>query len=48
MGLVPIPDETPAQVANHFSVAMRDALEVGLTSIHDAGGEDQYVSFFKE
>jgi len=48
MGLVPIPDETPAQVANYFKVAMHDALEVGLTSIHDAGGEDQYIDFFKE
>lgn len=48
MGLVPIPDETPAQVANHFRVAMHDALEVGLTCIHDAGGEDQYIGFFKE
>ena len=48
VGLVPIPDETPAQVADYFKVAMHDALEVGLTSIHDAGGEDQYIGFFKE
>jgi len=48
MGLVPVPELTPAQVANYFNTAMRDALEVGLTSIHDAGGEDRYISFFKE
>jgi len=48
MGLVPIPEETPAQVADYFKVVMHDALEVGLTSIHDAGGEDQYIGFFKE
>jgi len=48
MGLVPIPDRTSEQVANYFKTAMHDALEVGLTSIHDAGGEDQYIGFFKE
>ena len=48
MGLVPVPDETPAQVVENFRVVMHDALEVGLTSIHDAGGEDQYIGFFKE
>lgn len=48
MALVSIPDETPTQVANYFKVVMRDALEVGLTSIHDAGGEDQRIDFFKE
>ena len=48
MKLVPIPDKTPAQVAGYFKTAMRDGLEVGLTSIHDAGGEDQYIDFFKE
>ena len=48
MGLVPIPDRTPAQVADYFKAAMHDALEVGLTSIHDAGGEDRYIGFFKE
>ena len=48
MGLVPIPDRTSEQVADYFKIAMHDALEVGLTSIHDAGGEDQYIGFFKE
>lgn len=48
MGLVPIPDRTPAQVADYFKTTMRDALEVGLTTIHDAGGEDRYLSLFKE
>ena len=48
MGLVPVPDRTPAQVADYFKTAMHDALEVGLTSIHDAGGEDQHIDFFKE
>lgn len=48
MSLVPIPDQTPAQVADYFKTTMDDALEVGLTSIHDAGGEDRYIGFFKE
>jgi predicted amidohydrolase YtcJ len=48
MDLVPIPDKTPAQVAGYFNTAMRDALEVGLTSIHDAGGQDQHISFYKQ
>lgn len=48
MSLVPIPDRTPLQVANYFKTAMHDALEVGLTNIHDAGGEEQHIGFFKE
>ena len=48
MLLVPIPGETSAQVAENFKVAMHDALEVGLTCIHDAEGVDQYIGFFKE
>lgn len=48
MELIPIPDLTPAQVADYFDTAMRDALEVGLTSIHEASGEDQHIPFFKE
>lgn len=48
MELVPIPDLTTAQVADYFDTAMRDALEVGLTSIHDASGEDQHIAFFKK
>ena len=48
MNLVPVPDRTPAQVSTYFKTAMQDALEVGLTSIHDAGGEDQYITFYKE
>jgi len=48
MSLVPIPDQTPAQVADYFKTTMDDALEVGLTSIHDAGGEDRHIGFFKE
>ena len=48
MGFVPIPDRTPVQVADYFETTMHDALEAGLTSIHDAGGEDRYIGFFKE
>lgn len=48
MNLVPIPDKTLAQVADYFKTAMRDALEVGLTNIHDAGGEDRYIDFYKQ
>ncbi|KAF9780179.1 amidohydrolase family-domain-containing protein [Thelephora terrestris] len=48
MSLVPVPDKTPAQVLAYFKTAMQDALEVGLTNIHDAGGQDQYIDFYKE
>ena len=48
MDLVPVPKKTPSQVAEYFNTAMRDALEVGLTNIHDAGGEDRYIGFYKE
>lgn len=47
MSLVPIPDKTPAQIADYFKTAVHDALEVGLTSIHDAGGQDEYIGFYK-
>ena len=48
MGLVPIPAWTEAQMAEYFDTAMRDALSVGLTSIHDAWTSPEAIQFFKK
>jgi predicted amidohydrolase YtcJ len=48
MDLVPIPEKTPAQVSEYIKTTIRDALEVGLTNIHDADGVDKYIDFYKE
>lgn len=47
MDLVPFPERTPKQLREAFDTTMRDALKVGLTSIHDASGEDENVQFYK-
>ncbi|TFY78421.1 hypothetical protein EWM64_g5591 [Hericium alpestre] len=48
MALVPIPPWTEAQMAEYFDIAMRDALSVGLTSIHDAWSSPEAIQFFKK
>jgi hypothetical protein len=48
MSLVPFPQRTPAQLREYFDKTMEDGLAVGLTSIHDASGEDQNVEFYKK
>lgn len=48
MALVPFPKRTPARLQEYFDKTMEDALQVGLTSIHDASGEDQNVEFYKK
>lgn len=47
MALVPFPERTSKQIREAFDTTMQDALKVGLTSIHDASGEDQNVPFYK-
>lgn len=47
MSLVPVPAWTEAQTEEYYQRAMHDALAVGLTSIHDADTEPQFIKFFK-
>jgi hypothetical protein len=46
MALVPIPPWTEAQVKDYFDRAMKDALQHGLTSIHDAATRPDVIKFF--
>jgi predicted amidohydrolase YtcJ len=48
MGLVPIPPWTLEETNAKFERAMKDALAVGLTSIHDAATEPLAIKFFKQ
>jgi len=47
MNLVPIPEWSEAQTTQYFETAARDALSVGLTSIHDASSTPDQIAFFK-
>jgi hypothetical protein len=46
MDLVPIPPWTDDQMDDYFQRTMKDALEHGLTSVHDALSEPSYIKFF--
>jgi hypothetical protein len=48
MDLIPIPKWTEDDTAKFFDIAMKDALSVGLTSIHDADSLPEAISFFKK
>ncbi|KAA1469512.1 hypothetical protein DENSPDRAFT_835150 [Dentipellis sp. KUC8613] len=48
MALVPLPKWTDAQMLGYFETAMKDALSVGLTSIHDAMSTPEIIQFFKK
>jgi len=48
MKLIPIPDWTEDDTAKFFDTTMKDALSVGLTSIHDAGSPPEAIAFFKK
>jgi predicted amidohydrolase YtcJ len=41
------PAPTEAETLESFEIAMRDALRVGLTSIHDAHSLPNEISFFQ-
>jgi len=47
MDLVPIPEWSETQTTEYFETAVRDALRVGLTSIHDASSTPDMIAFFK-
>lgn len=48
MDLIPYPPWTDAQHAVYFKTAMKDAISVGLTSIHDAFTPPEQVEFYKK
>jgi hypothetical protein len=46
MDLVPAPPWTESQMTDYFERTMRDALQSGLTSIHDAMTDPTAIKFF--
>jgi len=48
MELIPIPPWTKAVMAEFFDMTMKDALSVGLTSIHDADSSPEAIALFKK
>lgn len=48
MAIVPVPAPTKAQLRDYFDRTVRDALAVGLTSIHDAATEPHQIEFYQE
>lgn len=48
MELIPIPDWSENDRAKFFDTTMKDALSVGLTSIHDADSSPEQIAFFKK
>jgi hypothetical protein len=46
MDLVPVPPWTEMQMADYFQRTMKDALQHGLTSIHDAMTDPASIEFF--
>lgn len=48
MSLIPVPTPSNAQVLQYFERTMKDALAVGLTSIHDAATSLDDIEFYME
>ena len=48
MFLVSLPSFSKEEISQYFDRTMRDALSVGLTSIHDAATELDAIEFYKE
>ena len=46
--LIPIPAWTEPVMAEFFDITMKDALSVGLTSIHDADSSPEAIALFKK
>jgi predicted amidohydrolase YtcJ len=46
MDLIPVPPWSEAQMDDYFQRTMTDALQHGLTSIHDALSDPSYIKFF--
>ncbi|EED78577.1 predicted protein [Postia placenta Mad-698-R] len=47
MALIPLPPPTPQLMREHAERAMKDALAVGLTSVHDAAVNSEMIKVFK-
>ena len=47
MDLIDKPAQTEAEIYECFETTMRDALRVGLTSIHDAASFPKDIAFFQ-
>jgi predicted amidohydrolase YtcJ len=47
MSLIPRQPMSESQMLEYFNIAMKDALEHGLTSIHDASTPPEVIKFFK-
>ena len=47
MDLIEKPTPTEAEIHEHYETTMRDALRVGLTSIHDAASYPTEIAFFQ-
>ena len=48
MALIPVPPPSEAQMTEQLARAVRDALAVGLTSVHDAAVNGRMLSVFKK
>lgn len=48
MGLIPVPPPSEAQMTEQLERAVRDALAVGLTSVHDAAVNGRMLDVFKK
>ena len=48
MSLVPLPSLSKEEMSQYFDRTMKDAISVGLTSIHDAQTEPDTIEFYKE
>jgi predicted amidohydrolase YtcJ len=48
MDLVPIPPWSQEQMSDYFQRTMKDALQHGLTSIHDASTDPTSIKFFMQ
>lgn len=47
MDLIDKPALTEAETREYYEITMRDALRVGLTSIHDAASFPKDIAFFQ-
>lgn len=48
MALIPVPPPSEAQMTEQLARAVRDALAVGLTSVHDAAVNGRMLAVFKK
>lgn len=48
MALVPVPPWSQRQMEEYFQRAVKDALRVGLTSVHDAAATPEIIDVFRK